>query len=66
MAAATIKMDAVAESERKEKSPRVSIKFNLGMENKWTDTGRDSRTYLARSNPQARTRTGGKIFSLSC
>ena len=43
-----------------ERSPRVSTIFILGVENfdKWTDTERDSRTCLARSNSQARTGTG--------
>ena len=38
----------VAESGRKERSPRVSTRFSLGVENEWTDAGRDGQTCLER------------------
>ena len=30
------------------RSPQASARFSLGVEIKWADAGRDSRTYLAR------------------
>ena len=50
-------MDAVAESERKERNPRVSTRFSQGVDNDRADAGRDDRTCLARPNFQARTGT---------
>ena len=44
----TAHMDAVVESENKERGPRVSTRFSLGVENKWTDVIRDGRSCIAR------------------
>ena len=54
------------ESERKDRAGSVSksTRFRLVVENKWADARRDNRTCLARSNSQARMRTGG--ISISC
>ena len=41
-------MDAVAESKRKERNPRVSTRFSLGLENERVDARGDGRTCLAR------------------
>ena len=35
-------MDAIAESGRKERSPRVSTRLSLGVENVQADVGRDA------------------------
>ena len=51
-------MDAVAESGKEKWSPRVSIRFSLGVENERADPGRNGLTCLARSNSQARKWTG--------
>ena len=44
--------------------PRVSIRFSLSVENEQADARWDGRTYLARTNSQARTGTGKKIVHL--
>ena len=57
-------MGAVVENGRKERNPRVSTGFNLGMENELADAGRDGRTCDARPNSQARTEIMNCSFSL--
>ena len=44
----TVHMDAIVESESKERDPRVNTRYSLGMENKWTDVIQDGRSCLAR------------------
>ena len=58
-------MDTAAESGIKERIPRGSIGFNLGVDNEWADDGRDGRTCIARLISQARTGTGKNPFSRS-
>ena len=41
-------MDAVARSERKERSPQLSSKFTLRSESERADAGRDGEICLAR------------------
>ena len=53
-------MDDFAESERKQRSPRVSTRFSLGVENERADAGQDGRICFARTNSSART---GILFS---
>ena len=43
-------MEAVAESARKERDPRVNTRFSLGVENGRADAKQDGRTCLARPN----------------
>ena len=57
-------MDAVAESERKERIPRAS-RFCVVMKNEKADARRDGQTcLLARPNSQARTGTGKLMFTV--
>ena len=49
----TVYLNAVAESGRKGKSPRICTRFSLGVENERANVGRDGRTCLARPNSQA-------------
>ena len=58
-------MNSVAESGQKERNLGVSIRVNLGVENKRADAGWDSRTYLAKPNSQVRTWTVGRT-DFSC
>ena len=53
-------MDAVAESGREERNPRVSTTFGLGVENERADAGRDDQTYATRANSQALREQGEK------
>ena len=53
----TVKMDAIAEIGRGERSPWVSTRSSLGVENELADAGRGGRTRLERPNSWA----GGKF-----
>ena len=56
-------MGVFAESEAREWSPLVSIRFSLSMENEWADEGRDGRTRLVTPNSQVRKGTGKQTKS---
>ena len=58
-------MDALVEkSGSKERSPRVSTRFSLNVENERGEAGRDRQTRLARPNFQPRKGIGKKTSSL--
>ena len=58
-------MADVTGNGRKERSPRVSSIFSLGVEKERADTGRDGRKRRARPHhSQARMERGENLFSL--